>query len=171
MNKQTEILLEQTKANAWPSLALELQRSFTLNKSNNYTIDTYVISVTNKGTGPAIIKGVKVAVDDQPTKTWGQVYELMKIPPNIESKQSNGNIAHRILSAGETKTILNLSSNLPLMEWVYRHGDKLNIEICYQSVFKDNYVVKRRGFKSNVERVFNLETDGCVFGEEELFVQ
>jgi len=104
-------------------------------------------------------------------KRWGKVYKLLKVPSNIEGKHSNGNIAHRILSADESKTLLNLSINPPLMDWVYQHGDKISIEICYQSVFKDNYVVKRTGFQSNVERVINVETNGCDFGEEELFVQ
>lgn len=171
MNKQTEILIEQTKANAWPSLELGLQRSFSLNENNVYIIDAYRIGLVNKGTGPAIIKGVKVTVDGQPAKNWGQVYKLMKIPSNIESTHSNSNVSHQILSAGEIKSILNLALNPPLMEWFYQNGDKVSIEICYQSVFKDSYLVKRMGFKSNIERVFIEETNGCDFEEEELFVQ
>lgn len=66
MNRQTEILLEQTKASAWPSLSLSLRRGFVESK-----IDEYRISVTNKGTGPAIIKGVKVAYNGQSVKKWG----------------------------------------------------------------------------------------------------
>jgi len=171
MNEQTEILLEQTKANAWPSLSLGLRRSFELNKENNYRINEYAISLTNKGTGPAIIKAVQVLVDSQAVKNWKEVNNLIKLPANIERVYSNSYVSQRILSAGEQVTILNLEINQPLMEWFFQHGHKISFEICYQSVFKDSYIVKREGFQSNLERSINKETDGCIFEEEDLFIE
>ncbi|MEM1123731.1 MAG: hypothetical protein AAGJ18_25055 [Bacteroidota bacterium] len=171
MNRQTEILLEQTKANAWPSLHLGLSRSFALNKAGEYKIDQYIIGVVNKGTGPAIIKGVRVARGEKYVKGWGELFKLFDPPDGVESTISNSGVSNQVFAAGERKVIINLSQNKPLMEWFFQHSHQLKIEICYESVYGDAFLVKQTGFQTNLETNVTQKTDGCNFKTVELFLQ
>lgn len=166
MNKQTDILLEQTKASAWPSLSLDLRRSFVEDR-----IDAYKISISNKGTGPAIIKGVRVAYDGKSVKKWGELYDLSGIPNTIEQVHSNSGISNRVFATGDIITMLNLSENKPLMEWIFKHGHKIEIEICYESVYGDAFLVKKAGFQSNREVSITQKSEGCNYNAADLFLE
>lgn len=95
----------------------------------------------------------------------------MAKPASISTKQSNGPIANQVFAAGEKVSMVNLSQNKPLMEWVFKHGDKIEIEICYESVYGDAFLVKRVGFQSNIEVSKTQKSAGCNFEDADLFLQ
>lgn len=163
MNKQTEILIQQTKASSWPRLELELDRAF------QESIVQYKIILDNKGTGPAIIEGVRVTYDGMSVTDWEKVYNLMGLPDTITQVHNNSNISNKVLSANDSLLILDLSINPPLMQWVFAHGDKLTFEICYKSVFDDYWIVRRKGFQSNLELSTYEKVEGCSFKAQEQF--
>lgn len=84
MNEQTAILLQQTKANVWPYLYLNLDRGYDQGGISNYRI-----TITNKGTGPAIIERVKVSYAGEAVENWNSLYEKAAVPDSVFRGHSN----------------------------------------------------------------------------------
>jgi hypothetical protein len=167
MNKQTEILLQQTKSGAWPYLHISLYRGFNMQGE----INTYQINVVNKGTGPAIIEGVRVLYDGKTARNWEDFYSLIQVPDSIVRAHTNSLIYNQVISANEQALLIDLSQNKPLMDWVFMHGDKFTIEICYKSVFDEYWKSERKGIKTNLEVANHEKIKGCGIESDELFME
>ena len=48
---------------------------------------------------------------------------------------------------------------------------KVKIEICYKSVFGDRWLVKRTGFKSNLEHTETAAIEACSTAEGKVFLE
>src|SRR5687767_6206201 len=59
---QVGIMREEQRANAWPRVEAYVN-----------TGENYLMRLTNKGFGPAMLKTVVITVDSVPVKTWTQV--------------------------------------------------------------------------------------------------
>lgn len=166
MNKQTDVLLQQTKASAWPHLEIELDKS-----ESREGVTLFKIHVQNKGTGPAIIEGVRVSYDGDLTQDWGQFFQLAQVPDSIPSRMSNDKLDNSVLSANEDFMFVDLTINEPLMRWIYVRADKIKIDICYKSVFDEHWLISRSGFQTNVEITERQSVDSCSFKPEEVFIE
>ncbi|MEM7381168.1 MAG: hypothetical protein AAF361_08205, partial [Bacteroidota bacterium] len=88
MSEQTRILMEQTKANAWPHLSLELYRGY-----SSDGMSSFKITVSNKGTGPAILEQTQVAFDGTEAESWQEFFEIINIPDSLPVVYSSSNIS------------------------------------------------------------------------------
>jgi|GEM_PF-1350509 hypothetical protein len=167
MNRQTEVLIQQGKAGAWPILEIGLYRGF---DSTGHIIQ-YGITVANKGVGPAIVNGVQVAFDDKPAQHWSALMQQAGAPDSIPISYSNSLISNRVISAGEEVLLLDLSDNPRLMRWFFRQANALQVSICYRSLFDDQWVATRKGFKENLERPVFRQVQACPFVEGEQFLE
>ncbi|PYJ75581.1 MAG: hypothetical protein DME77_08800, partial [Verrucomicrobia bacterium] len=110
-------------------------------------------TLSNKGVGPAIIKHVIVKVDDQPVKNWYEVLDKLLGPGEHHYSESDMN--SRVLSAGETMTIItpedaenkpiNFDRSNPV--WVKLNKERLrvSIEICYSSTLGECWTLRSGG--------------------------
>ncbi|HEX6064348.1 MAG TPA: hypothetical protein VFZ04_09025, partial [Longimicrobiales bacterium] len=63
---EVRIMREEQRANAWPRVEVFVN-----------TGDTYVMKLTNKGFGPALIRGLVVSVDGKPVSNWTELTWLV----------------------------------------------------------------------------------------------
>ncbi len=171
MGEQTRLLVEQNKASAWPYLEINLHRGFERNENGKSEIADYRIVITNKGTGPAIVEAVRVLYDGQPARNWHNMYRIGNLPDSISGSHSNSSVMNKVIGTNEQVQMLKLSNNSELMSWVYERGDKITLEICYRSVYDDHWVVRREGFKSNLEMATSEKADACTVAPADIFVE
>jgi hypothetical protein len=132
---------QQVRAAVWPILEFD---------NNNGPIR---LTLANKGVGPAIIKHVVVKVDDEPVRNWYEVLDKLLGPG--EHHYSESDINSRVLSAGETMTILtpedaennaiNFDRSNPV--WVKLNKERLRVavEICYSSTLGECWTLRAGG--------------------------
>ncbi|WP_103069886.1 hypothetical protein [Aquimarina sediminis] len=164
MSQQTEILLEQTKANAWPRISVESDLQW-----NDKSLEFLKLKIHNKGTGPALIEGVRITYNGKHTSNWVDLFEEMKLPDSISNSISNKNVYNSVLSANENFYWVQLINDPNLAKWVYDNRNKIMIEICYKSVFDDYWLLKvvENGYNS----IEKLETKKSPISLEEMFKQ
>ncbi len=165
MNKQTDVLLTQTKANAWPCLLIAKNElgSHTINK-----IETYNFIVENKGTGPAIIEGVRVSYNGKVAKSWNNLLQLMQTPDSISRSRTISQISKVVISANEEVKMIDYSYNYELINWMMKHGNDILIEIYYKSVFDEIWMIERR--LNNGATSYPKKVKECIIPEGELFI-
>lgn len=171
MSEQTRLLVEQNKASAWPHIEIDLNKGFVGNREDGFKINQFEVVITNKGTGPAIVESVRVLFDGKAASSWGKLFQLADIPDSIPSGVSNSTVMNSVIASNERVNMLNLSNNQQLMEFVYEHGDKISIEICYKSVYDDHWTVRRVGFRTNLEQPKTERVEACTANPEELFLE
>ncbi|MEL6974193.1 MAG: hypothetical protein AAGL29_02230 [Bacteroidota bacterium] len=173
MSEQSRILLEQTKSNAWPHLSLDMWVG-----DRNGKIVTYKFIVQNKGIGPALIESVKISYDGTYVENWAEFYEALQVPDSIVISQSTHNIHARVLAANESMSVIDWSTsegindNTDLAMFIFDRGDKIKMEICYQSIHGDTWKVTRHGFQSDLEELVRIQLKECENRKEQkLFLQ
>ncbi|WP_152538647.1 hypothetical protein [Aquimarina macrocephali] len=162
MSDQTEILLEQTKANAWPRLSIETDLNWIDKK-----LESLKIKIHNKGTGPALVEGVRVTYDSVYIRSWADLFDKVNVPDSISTSISNKTIYNTVLSANENYYWLRLIHDPNLARWLYNHREKITIEICYRSVFKDYWLltVDKNGYNTTKK----LDTPESPLPSDEMF--
>ncbi len=156
MNRQTQILLNQSKSSAWPSLSIELYRGF-----GEGLIQEYRITVSNRGTGPAIIERVIISYDGQSVPHWDAFMQLIELPDSISGSRDSGSLFHRVIRPNEDVPVIDLSFNPGLMQYFYKNGEKITFQICYKSVYDEYWLVQRNGFQTNLEAINKEIVDKC----------
>lgn len=164
MNKQTEVLLTQTKANSWPCLTIGKTE---LGDKKNGRIGTYYFTVQNKGTGPAIVQGVRLTFKGKVAKDWMHLHDVMQTPDSIKRYRILSPISQSIVSADELVRIIDYTNNLNMIDWMIKNGNDLLLEIYYKSVFGDIWLVKRR--LNNDLSSYPVKVDKCPIKEDEQF--
>jgi len=155
MNEQTKILLEQTKASSWPHVSIGLTRTFENRELNNLKI-----TVANKGVGPAIIAYSVVRYKDKAVQTWKEFYSSLDLREKTAITYNNGNISNTVIAANDY---------IDLKEWDQKEiiallEDKLqylSLEICYESIHGDAWVINKTGFNNNLEPTSRKRVVGC----------
>lgn len=164
MNRQTEILLEQTKSAAWPSLDIGMEVTLA-----NDSIHGLVVTVENKGTGPAIVDGVRLTYAGEAIPSWSELFRRAAMPDSIPPSRLASKLHNAVISANEEVVVLDLLDNQALMQWFYARGEHLRLEICYKSVFDDHWLASRQGLTarglSAVEPIA-----ACAIAAEEIFL-
>ena len=166
MNRQTEIFLEQSKASSWPSLSIGMSRTV-----KDKGLEKYYLAISNRGTGPAIVEQTRIFYDGQPVANWADFYETINVPDSIRKSHGNDILINRVVKANEDFLLVDWSYNPALMNFIHERSDKIKIEICYKSVFGDRWLVKRTGFKSNLERTETAAVEACSTAEGKVFLE
>ncbi|HEX4386171.1 MAG TPA: hypothetical protein VH083_24620, partial [Myxococcales bacterium] len=147
---------QQVRAQVWPVLELSTSNEPEL-----------MVSLSNKGVGPALVRHVIITVDDKPVPNWRTALQQMLGQGNYNGSQET--VSNRIVSAGERLNIFALrdSAGEPL------HGRgaegslaarfnkerfRIGAEICYCSTLGDCWTLKSK-LSQDAPRLD--ETRGC----------
>ena len=122
---EVRIMREGQHAAVWPRLML----------APSYSQGSSIrIQVLNPGIGPAVIRSVTATVDGQPQRSWTHALNSL-----IEEERSwsitMSYLRGRVVSAGETITTVELIDGT-LADRVQKELDRLQLEVCYCSVFE-----------------------------------
>ena len=134
---------EYARASVWPKIEMYKSSS----------TDTFSYGVSNKGTGPAIIKYASVSVGSNFIKKWSDVHEFSPIiQSHVHSTTllPGQNISPLKYRGDAVPEILELDKNL-------------SIELCYCSIYEDCWTVDRSNDTQPVEQ--------CVINDSEAFEQ
>jgi hypothetical protein len=135
---------EYARASVWPRL--EIFRSFSRNSSFSY-------SVSNNGTGPALIKYAKIKSGSRYIKTWKDIEAFQNI------RQSH--ISNRTLSPQKSITpVLYKGEDTTSL---LKADDLISIELCYCSIYNECWIIDRE----NRPRA----TEVCMADETQMFLQ
>lgn len=125
---------EYARASVWPRL--EIFRS--------YSINSFSYGITNSGTGPALIKYVKVQDGSKYIKNWNELKPFKNI---IQS-----HIGNRTLPPQKSITPVLYKGDNPS---VLADADKsISIELCYCSIYEECWVIDRNNRPAIVEACF-----------------
>ena len=158
MGEQTRILLEQTKANAWPHLTIELDRSAS---TEGNQMEKLQIRISNKGTGPAVVENALLQFQEESVESWSELYAHLEVPDSVPIFHSNDILNGQVIEAGESFNLINWTENNSLMNYIFSKGEEISLTICYKSVYGDSWVVKREGFKTNLEQNQRRRVEEC----------
>ena len=108
--------------------------------------NVYESLLINTGLGPARIKTVDVNVDGSKVSNWGEAVE--KLTEDTDTPIRYGALWNgRRIRAEEQVVLLHLTENETALKF-QKNISKINIEICYCSVYDDCWI--KEGFKSPV---------------------
>ncbi len=156
MTEEGELIREYSRASVWPRLELGVAKG---HNSDDGGLTMFRLNVENNGVGPAIITDVRVAYKDSVASDWWHFFELINVPDSVETYITNRQINRTIVPAGETIEILNLDDNLPLANEFFMKAGGLEIDIYYESIYKEVWkhngesTEKLEGFKGLPEDV------------------
>lgn len=114
-------------------------------------VDDFLVTVTNKGVGPARIRAVEVVAGDTAATTWNELLALMieGEPPAFIKSSFNG----RVVAPGEKIDVLRIREDN--LNRAKKEAASVRITICYCSVYEDCW----RGGQGPYENIESCDTD------------
>jgi hypothetical protein len=109
---------QQVRAEVWPYLFLAFQDP------------DQQVTVFNKGMGPAIVRGVRVTVDDRPQPDWEHAFAALGLP---DAGYQPSTISGVVLSPGDALTLLKFAEQPDYARFRKAMDAHLLIDICYCS--------------------------------------
>lgn len=138
------------RASVWPRV--EISRSYNPSRSLFY------YAVSNKGTGPAVIKYARLNYEDKTVKNWPDYLQL-RSGRAVSHVQSH--IGSIVLSAGGTIKPVELTDTEVVK--LLAETDNLEIELCYCSIYDECWVANRSNNPIPVAQ--------CTIEDKERFLQ
>ena len=149
MIRQSELMDIQARASVRPILNFQRYRAF--DPESRQLID-YRLSITNSGVGPAQVGDVRIQYAGEDISSWFDLFREIGIPDSVPDYVNTDALAHRVVQAGETIVILDLSGNTALARLVYGALDTVKFTVPYQGIYGDRFVGRHRGdYWENVE--------------------
>jgi hypothetical protein len=149
---------QQLQATVWPKLSLA---------NSNILLKLYL---SNEGLGPALIKAVRVTVDNKPMRTWDDVVRAFGYGERASIAFSS--ISGRVIPADKDLEIAlprNEESRPMFRELLDGRSHAFSITVCYCSVMKECYV-ERYGANSDSDEPGSEEDERkCPVKESEQF--
>ncbi|MGB3850783.1 MAG: hypothetical protein WA958_12510 [Tunicatimonas sp.] len=165
MAEQQRIMTESAKAQLWPNVEIGRNRGY----EDGVTLSMLDFTIANTGTGPAIIEGATVQYEGKYAKNWDGLFRLMNLPDTISTLKNDAPISSGVLPTGDFRTVLGLSINQPLMEYIGRvvDNESFTITICYRSVFNDYWLREHKDGPRGFDRL--TPVDSCVIADSIAF--
>jgi len=145
MNEQSSIMFFQGKAASLPILEFDNWRSF-----DDDGITTYKIVVTNKGTGPLIIKNILFKFNGEPVLNWTDLFSKVPDSDKLDLWMTNETLSGSVLSAGEELVFIDSKNNRDLAELLFEAADNIKMKVCYVSVYDDWFQSTIKGLENRV---------------------
>ena len=139
MNAQTQLMQSQSRASVWPYLSI----GYSINDQGEKRGYTWEIS--NDGVGPARIQSVVMSVDNKSARNWGDVFHALfgNDPVDATYSQIFGRVLAPNTNRDTTIEAVHLT-NLAQAKIFYAEQNRLQMEICYCSVYNECWVARRQ---------------------------
>ncbi|HEX7340653.1 MAG TPA: hypothetical protein VF269_00100 [Rhodanobacteraceae bacterium] len=111
---------QQVRAQVWPYLTAA------------YQDDKHMLTIFNKGVGPAIVKSVQVTVDGKPQLDWKHVFAALHVSA-AENGYGFSTLSAAVLSPGDKLTLLVFKDNSTYAHFRQAMGTHGLVNICYCS--------------------------------------
>jgi hypothetical protein len=159
MSAQTRLMQSQARAGVWPYLSI------------GYSIDDagenpgYAFEIDNDGVGPARIESVTMTLDGKPVGTWREIFHAFfgDAPVSATYSKIYGKVLPPNTNRETTIEALHLS-DIGQARAFYAAQDRLEMTICYCSVYDDCWLARRSD--PDVERVDRCDASGVQFEEK-----
>lgn len=139
------------RASVWPRLEM----------GQSYTQNSYGYFVSNRGTGPALIEHVRLAVDGRPMADWAAVLDAYGAAEQRQYLQSQ--IDGRTLSAGQDIQVFQTKDKNLIGSLLSAEAPSMAVEICYCSIYQQCWQVDQRNRP--------IEVDVCKLPASDRFLQ
>ena len=159
MNEQTRLMQTQARASVWPYVAIGYSIS---DEGENRG---YRRQISNDGVGPARIESVTMTLDGQRVGNWRQVFRTLYGDADVAATYSK--IYGRVLPPStnrETTIDALVLANMEQAKTLYAAQDRLDMTICYCSVYGDCWIAQGRN--PDVKPVARCEKSGELFEEK-----
>jgi len=141
------------KASVWPRLVV----STNVSTSDN-SFSEIGVKISNKGTGPAIIKSLRVWSKDTEIKQWNDIVEPhRKLLKSISLTTSE--LTNQVISADQTFVLFNLGSDSS--DSIKKYKEKIfptKLEVCYCSIYDECWKVDSENKPTPVQMCKELTT-------------
>ncbi|MEL8056721.1 MAG: hypothetical protein AAGK66_11230 [Pseudomonadota bacterium] len=175
---ESDAVRKQQQASVWPHIQID---------RTNITTDMntgLIIGVSNRGIGPARIRGVNVTLDGEALQSWNQVFEQILPDASGYFPRTDSFISTTVLVPGSNVVTIDLNTeiyttyDLDSMDGIATREetenlilglreafaeDRLEMELCYCSVFDDCWHV------SSIERDPTPVRNCAVYSNENSF--
>jgi len=161
MNEQTRLMQGQARASVWPYISIGYSISDSGEKLG------YTWEISNDGVGPARIQSVTLTLDGKPLHNWQEVFRAVLGNASVPATYSQ--IYGKVLAPGtnrETTIEAVHIQDLEQAKTFFRAQDRLDMTICYCSVYDDCWVAHRQ--QPEVQPIARCETKGTVQFEQRL---
>ena len=128
------------RASVWPRL--EMGRSFSQG--------SYSYIVSNRGTGPALVEQVRMAVRQQPQQDWQGILDAHGVGEQRRYAQSQ--IDARTFSAGQELQVFHTEDQALIKQLLDPGAPPMEVEICYCSIYQQCWTVDQGNRPMEVER-------------------
>lgn len=143
--QQTQLNTESAKAQLWPRVNLDFGGVFSTEIAS---YEEVWLKMTNVGIGPAIIQDFQIEYKGEEFSSWWSLCQYL-LPNEVYSSSNfsmtNANPTNQVIQAGESITVFALAPQEPTDFQVAFEAlvaeDGPQISCCYQSVFKDSWVI------------------------------
>lgn len=129
---------QQVRAEVWPYLQTGISPS------------QQMMSLENKGVGPAMIRSVKLYVDRKPRRSWPEAFDAMGLPDLRE--QSPSTINGVVLAPGDVIQQMAFRDTDDFARF-YRQYPRIDLEICYCSALEECWLYDERSSDRGRRRV------------------
>ena len=133
---ETSLMREHQRLSVWPRL--EIMKSYGNNR--------FVLNISNRGTGPALIQSVVVTVDGTPVDTWQAMMKKLHLdgkPISFAQSQIN----RRVIRAGENIEAFLLKDPQYADQVGQAMIERVDVIICFQSIYGEGWTSR---FQANI---------------------
>ena len=129
---QTRLMQTQARASVWPYLSI----GFSYFDSGDQP--GFEIHIKNNGVGPAIVRSVRVTLDDKPIHSWNEIFPI--IMGHGTAHASLTGLQGIIIPPStnrETDVVAIRTNEKDQAEKLYGALGRFKIDICYCSIYED----------------------------------
>ena len=150
---EVRIMRQEQRANAWPRVEPFVD-----------TGQNFVMRLTNKGFGPALIRGVVVTVDSVPVRNWDEL-SFKLVGDSVQYTQAK--ITDTVL-APQNDIVIFRPGQPGASELFSNSIGRVGIEVCYCSIYDDCWWLRRPSFAGGA-RWYHEEVEICTIDNNRRF--
>ena len=134
---ESQAVRQQTAAAVWPFVQLSVEDYDTGDRAG------FMLSVTNSGVGPALVRSVRVVLDGQAMRDWEQV--VTQLGGELNEQVGRSTLSDRVLSPGVRRDLITVTDqNLARQFQTMIANPENSISYCYCSIFDECWVADSR---------------------------
>jgi len=134
---ESQAVRQQTAAAVWPFVQLSVEDFDTGDRAG------FMLSVTNSGVGPALVRSVRVVLDGQAMRDWEQV--VTQLGGELNEQVGRSTLSDRVLSPGVRRDLITVTEQSLARQFQAMIANPENsISYCYCSIFDECWVADSR---------------------------